>query len=133
MGDFLQVRIGLQQAFAVAAQRKPGGGLRTRQRRCHRAGDLQRLQTRAEGGGLAFADRRQRDIDLALVTAFGVPRRLAVTGKQDAHARGIPWGRGRLAAAKRERMITPPAAVPAARVSACRVPATAAVPERLPA
>src|SRR5690606_20409666 len=35
---------------------------------------------------LGFADRRQRDIDLALVTAFGVPRRFAVTGKQDAHA-----------------------------------------------
>ena len=26
------------------------------------------------------------DVDLALVAAFGVPRRFAVTGKQDAHA-----------------------------------------------
>ena len=57
MGDFLQVRIGLQQACACTAKRQRCGGLGTREWRCHCAGDLQGLQTRAQRGALPFADR----------------------------------------------------------------------------
>ena len=60
--------------------------------------DLHVLQALAQGGGLGLAHRGQRDVDLALVTAFGVPRRFAVTCKQDAHGMGDPMeGVGSLA------------------------------------
>jgi hypothetical protein len=49
------------------------------------------LQAFAQGLGLGFADRRKRNVDLALVAAFGVPRRFAVTGKQDAHVGVLRW------------------------------------------
>ena len=35
--------------------------------------------------GLGNADVGQRDVFLALVAAFGIPRGFAVAGKQDAH------------------------------------------------
>ena len=42
----------------------------------------------AEQPRLLLAHRRQRNVLLPLVAAFGVPWRLAMAGKQDSHARG---------------------------------------------
>ncbi|MDQ1187965.1 hypothetical protein QE447_000468 [Stenotrophomonas sp. SORGH_AS282] len=86
MGDFLQFRFGQQHAGALGTEGQLRGALRARQRRGDSTGDVHRLQAFTQGLGLGFADRRQRDIDLALVTAFGIPGGFAVAGKQDAHA-----------------------------------------------
>ena len=86
VGNFLQVGIGEQHGFTRRAECRLGGGLRAQQRRSHRTGNRQIGQAGAQRRGLGLANGRQRDVDLALVAAFGVPRRFAMAGKQDAHA-----------------------------------------------
>ena len=84
--SLLNVGIGLQHVGTRVAQGQPRRQLRTRQRRRHRAVDAHILEALAQRSRLTLADRRKRDVDLALVAAFGVPGRFAVAGKQDAHA-----------------------------------------------
>ncbi len=92
VGDFLQLRLGQQHVGAGGTKRQLRGPLRARQRRGDGTGDVHRGQAGTQSLGLGFADRRKRDVDLALVAAFGVPRRFAVAGKQDAHACKGSWG-----------------------------------------
>jgi hypothetical protein len=94
VGDFLQLRLGQQHVGTGGAERQLRGALRARQRRGDGTGDVHRGQAGAQGLGLGFTDRRKRNVDLALVAAFGVPRRFAVAGKQDAHACKGSWGGG---------------------------------------
>ena len=59
--------------------------------------DAHLAQPRSQGLGLRFAHRRKRNVLLALVASFGVPRGFAVAGEQDSHARALrESGCGRL-------------------------------------
>src|SRR5690606_41332918 len=60
------------------------------QRRADRLVDAHVAQPLAQQPRLLLAHRRQRNVFLSLVTAFGIPRRLAVAGKQDSHAAAGP-------------------------------------------
>ena len=86
--DLHQAGIGAEHRRTFA-ERDLGGAPRTRQRRCDGAHDRHVGQALRERGGLRFADRRQRDVLLSLVAAFGVPGRFAVAGEDDLHARAL--------------------------------------------
>ena len=85
VGDFHQARIGDELRRARFAQREFGGGLCAHQRRCDRAVDAYIGEPRTERARLRFAHRRQRDVFLTLIAAFGIPRRFAVACEEDFH------------------------------------------------
>ena len=86
VGDFLEAIVGRQHRGPRVAEREFGGAQRARQRRSDGTIDAHVAQAVAERTRLRFTDRRQRDVFLALVAAFGIPRGFAVAGEQDFHA-----------------------------------------------
>ena len=79
VGNFHQSGISDELRCARIAQCEFSGGFRAHQRRCDSAIDADIRKARPQRARLRFAHRRQRDVFLTLIAAFGVPRRFAVT------------------------------------------------------